>query len=234
MTIAVLLVLLGTVGVAWIGSWLGSTTGSPPEIKTGHGGSLPSQIDEQSKIWNEKWHQKFQEQEARGFTTGTIDEFLAEKGRDFGILERTPSRLVFTSPRYPDDVFVLFQVRSVQGRDILLGTARIPALHKGGKKTDLAEWTIHDPDVEFDETKHYSRYYQDEWNNAYMFAIWKKVPGGEDLPIQALFYPRRVKVPNLASERANLDLYRDRHKGRSGNPKDILQLPENIRKVFSQ
>ncbi len=141
----------------------------------------------------------------------------------FRDLERTPSRLVFTSPRYPDDVFVLFQVRSVQGRDILLGTARVPALHNGGKKTDLAEWTIHDPDVEFDETKHYSRYYKDEWNNAYMFAIWRKVPGGEPLPIQALFYRHRVISPRLVDEKTNSQYYNDHRKGRLNALGDLLE-----------
>jgi hypothetical protein len=231
-TIVVLLASLGVAGVAWVGSWFESSTGDYQEKTTSLGGSLAVQTNEQAKIWKEKWLRKYQEQDARGFTTGTIDEYWAEGHQDFKVVYQTPTILAFSTPKYPDDVFVVFQVRSIQGRDLLLFSKSF-AVSDSRPEAVLAEWKIQDPDIEFDETKHYSGYYLDQRNNAHMFAIWKKSPGNEDLPIQALFYPRRVKVPNLVGEKANWDIYRDRHKGRSGDLKDILRLPENIRKAFS-
>ena len=204
-TIGVLLAFLSVVGFVWIASWLDeSSTGSYQEKSTGPGENQVAQTDEQIKVWDEKWIQKFHEQEDHGFTTGTIDEYLAERRRDYHVIYRTASSLVFSTPRDPKDVFVIFQVRSIQGRDLLLGpSAYLPS--DPSPEAVLAEWTIQEPTVKFDETKHYSKYYADNWNGADMFVIWERWPGQkvESVPIQALFYPRRVKKPNLVDEDRN-------------------------------
>ncbi len=200
--IVVWLAFLGVVGVVWIESWLEPPTEDYQETSTSPGGSLAVQTNEQAKIWKEKWLRKYQEQDARGFTTGTIDEYWAERHQDFKVVYQTPTILAFSTPKNPYKVFVVFQVRSIQGRDLLLlsssyGTSDL------SPEAILAEWKVQEPGIQFDETKHYAGYYRDCWNNSPMFVIWERWPGQESIPIQALFYRRNVEVPRLVDKASN-------------------------------
>ena len=205
-TIGVLLASLGVAGVAWVGSWFESSTGDYQEKVASPGGSLAVQTNEQAKIWKEKWLRKYQEQEARGFTTGTIDEYWAEGHQDFKVVYRTPTILAFSTPKYPDDVFVVFQVRSIQGRDLLL-LSKSFAVSDSRPEAVLAKWKIQEPDIEFDETKHHSGRYLDYDRRAETFVIYKRL-SGDSVVIQPLFYPREVSGVILIGKKMSSSQYR--------------------------
>ena len=152
----------------------------------------------------DKWHARWNEYQARGFTIGTLDEYVGDwKFKKDIIHARTARSLLFTSRKYPKTIYVLCQVRSIQGHWILLGPEAVADI-EDDFETYQKHWKVAEPDIRFDETRHYSGRYMDQRNRAMMFVIWEKRPGG-DVPIQALVYPRRVTNPNLVDEKRNND-----------------------------
>lgn len=166
----------------------------------------PAAIDRAMK---EKWDQKMVEQKTRGFTAGTIDEFLDEAPRGSGsvyrIISRKSASLTFASSRFPGGYFVLYEVKSVQGRSLLLGPILMPE-YKVSSEEYFKMYLIKEPTIAFDETKHYSALYYDQLNRGAMFVIRERRKGG-DVPIQALYYPARIVTPNLVDNKSNEDLW---------------------------
>ena len=156
---------------------------------------------EEAAALKEKWDKKWEEQQTRGFTSGTLDEYFAEtKPGLVTVVQRTPRRAVFTSAKYPGWYYSVFQVESVQGRSLLLGPVRMPNIKKTGAEF-LRYWRFEEPSVRFDEAKNYSGQYQDEFNWAPMFVIYERRGGaGKDVAVQALYAPARVTKPYLASQ----------------------------------
>lgn len=156
----------------------------------------------------DKWRIKYHQYVKYGFATGTIDEFLeesAQAGLGYIVLSRTPRGVVFASPIWsPGGGFVLFQVKSAQGRNLLLGPQRMGDLPKKGGRVHeryLEFWTLRQPEVVFDEAKHAAGVYFDQLHQAWMFVIRERAAGGR--PLQALYYPSRVAVPNLVDAATN-------------------------------
>jgi hypothetical protein len=147
-----------------------------------------------------KWERKKREQHDHGFTSGTIDEFLADH-KDLPVLARTGRSLLYASARRGDTFYSLFEIRSTEGEALLLGPVRMPRMHLS-RDQFAAYWRLQEPAGEFSEKKNYAGIYVDRLNFAVMFAIFERRPGG-DVPVQPLFYPDRVSQPHLATQRAN-------------------------------
>jgi tetratricopeptide (TPR) repeat protein len=149
---------------------------------------------------NAKWARKQREQQALGFTTGTIDEFLDEH-KNLPVVARTARSLLFASPKRGDTFYSLFQARSTEGTSLLLGPVRMPRMDIGRERY-ARYWRLQEPAIELSEKDNYSALYVDHLNFAVMFVIFERRPGG-DVPVQALFYPARVRQPSLATRGAN-------------------------------
>ena len=157
---------------------------------------------------NAKWEQKWQEQQNRGYTTGTIDEYFKES-HHVNVICRLPRTVVFTSSKYPGIFYSLYQTQSVQGNSILLGPVSMPNMKNVTPAQYLRMFRVDEPTVKFDEDKHYSNPYTDNLNYSAMFVIYEKSGQGKelDVPIQALFYPRHLKSLNLVDKKTNDGLY---------------------------
>jgi hypothetical protein len=142
-----------------------------------------------------KWDEKWKEWDKRGFTYGTIDEFVTDHQMGPGIMLRTPGVLLVELYSRTNVVYVLYQTRSIQGRDILLGPIRMPDMMRG-RAEYLQFWKIYEPPSVFDETKHYSGLYRDNVNRAAMAVVYEKRTWTAQ-PVHPLYHPRRVENPHM-------------------------------------
>lgn len=184
----------------------------------------------------EKWEKKWTEQQTRGFTMGTIDEFIDETPRGSGsvyrIISRKPASLTFASSRLPGRYFVLYEIKSVQGRSLLLGPVLMPE-YRASAEEYFKIYLTKEPAIAFDETKNYSALYYDQLNRGAMFVIRERRKGG-DVPIQALYYPKHVKTPNLVDDKTNEEL---KLKGFLTTVVPLTAkslLPQSVQKLFDQ
>lgn len=130
---------------------------------------------------------------------GTIDDYL--RGRPYmKILARITSGVVYTTTQSPERAWLLAQVKSVQGNDIVLGPLRLPfPVRKAG---DERNWVYPAITLPFDETKHYAALYIDRRNRVDTFAIYERRPD-EPMPVAVIFTPREVPNPVLVTESEN-------------------------------
>ena len=133
---------------------------------------------------------------------GTLDGLF----RTYPQLEKirqVPGGVIYTSPKAPKEVYVVVQVRSIQGNDILLGPANLPGVESPSRDA-LSNWVVSAVQTPFDENRHYAAYYI---NNAdkgtYMFALYERRAGKEPLPVESIFRHRSPANPKFLTESEN-------------------------------
>lgn len=135
-------------------------------------------------------------------TRGTLREFFLAFP-DYKVVNQVPNGLIFTSPRSPKMAFLVVQVKSVQGNDILLGPVVVPGV-KSGSSEELSKWTFRALDRPFDEERHYAALYADQSHyDSAMFVLYERRPDAEAVPIEYIYTYSRNPTPILLPESQN-------------------------------
>jgi len=130
---------------------------------------------------------------------GTIEDYL-EASPGVKVLTRVGNGVIVTSKKFPELGWIMCQVKSVQGNDIVLGPKQLP--WRVLREEDVRNWIFPVITVAFDEEKHYAGPYIDRSNRVDLFVIYERRPG-EAMPVAVIYTPRDVPNPLLVTESQN-------------------------------